>query len=211
MPPPSSGPGRARESLAGQIQAARQGSQEALAWLLEECRPYLLLIANDELDSGLRPKVGASDLVQDSVLEARQDFPRFRGITQEELLAWLRRILCHNLADARRRFQETARRQLRQEESLDADSAAALREKLVDDTSSPPEQAAAREQEEALESALARLPEDYQRVLELRYDQGRSFAEVGAAMGRSEAAAKKLWLRAVRRLRREVRCEHEEV
>jgi DNA-directed RNA polymerase specialized sigma24 family protein len=48
-------------------------------------------------------------------------------------------------------------------------------------------------------------------VLELRYDQGRSFAEVGAAMGRSEAAAKKLWLRAVRRLRREVRCEHEEV
>ena len=57
MPPPSSGPGRAREDLAGQIQAARQGSQEALAWLLEECRPYLLLIANDELDSGLCPKV----------------------------------------------------------------------------------------------------------------------------------------------------------
>src|SRR6516225_6277984 len=88
MPPPSSGPGRAREDLAGQIQAARQGSQEALAWLLEECRPYLLLIANDELDSGLRPKVGASDLVQDSVLEARQDFPRFRKASPAQQGDW---------------------------------------------------------------------------------------------------------------------------
>ena len=75
----------------------------------------------------------------------------------------------------------------------------------------PSQQAAAREQEEALEDALTRLPEDYRRVLALRYDQGRSFAEVGAALGRSEESAKKLWLRAVRRLRREVRCEHEEV
>ena len=210
MPPPPSGQGRTCEDLAGQIQAARKGSPEALAWLLEKCRPYLLLVANDELDSALRPKVGASDLVQDSILEARQDFPQFRGSTQEDLLAWLRSILCHNLADARRRFQGAARRRLHQEESLDAESAAELREKLVADTTSPPEQAATREEKETLEAALTRLPEDYRRVLALRYDQGRSFAEVGAALGRSEEAAKKLWLRAVRRLRREVRCEHEE-
>ena len=210
MPPPPSGQGRTLEDLAGQIQAARKGSQEVLAWLLEKCRPYLLLVANDELDSALRPKVGASDLVQDSLLEARQDFPQFRGSTQEDLLAWLRSILCHNLADARRRFQGAARRRLLQEESLDAESAAELREKLVADTASPHEQAVTREEKETLEAALARLPEDYRRVLELRYNQDRSFAEVGAALGRSEESAKKLWLRAVRRLRREVRCEHVE-
>jgi hypothetical protein len=43
----------------------------------------------------------------------------------------------------------------------------------------------------------------------LRYDEGRSFAEIGAAMDRSEEAAKKLWMRAVRRLRDEMRGLHE--
>jgi RNA polymerase sigma-70 factor (ECF subfamily) len=206
---PSSSPKQGRFlDLVGQIQAARQGSEEALAWLLEECRPYLLLLANNELDSDLRPKVGASDLVQESVLEARQGFVGFRGSTQEEWLAWLRRILLHNLADARRRYQEAARRRLCHEELLDAGNPTQLHEQLVADTPSPPERAAAREQEQALQAARARLPEDYRRVLALRYDEGRSFAEVGAALGRSEEAAKKLWLRAVRRLRREVRGEH---
>jgi RNA polymerase sigma-70 factor (ECF subfamily) len=195
--------------LRAQLRAARGGGEGALDRLLEGCRSYLLLVADEELDSGLRPKVGASDLVQESVVEARQDFARFRGRTPAALLAWLRGILHHNLADARRRYQEAARRQLRQEEPLDAGSAAALRAKLVADTPSPPERAAAREQETALEAALARLPADYRRVLALRYDEGRSFAEVGAALVRSEGAAKKLWRRAVRRLRQQMRGGHD--
>jgi RNA polymerase sigma-70 factor (ECF subfamily) len=193
------------DDLRGQILAARVGAVEDLTQLLEGCRPYLLLVANEELDSCLRPKVGASDLVQESVLEARKDFARFRGGTPEDLLAWLRGILRHNLADARRRFQEAACRQLCQEEFLDAGNAAALHAKLVADTPSPPERAAAREQEEALEAALTRLPEDYRRVLTLRYDEAHSFQEVGAALGKSEGAAKKLWRRAVRQLRQEMR------
>jgi RNA polymerase sigma-70 factor (ECF subfamily) len=197
------------DDLRGQILAARGGAAEALTRLLEGCRPYLLLVANEELDSGLRPKVGASDLVQDRVLEARQGFARFRGRTLEELLAWLRGILRHNLADARRRYQEAARRQLRQEECLDADNAAELRAQLLPDTPSPPERAAAREQGEALEAALARLPGDYRRVLALRYDEGRSFAEVGAALGKSEGAAKELWRRAVRSPRQRMRGGHD--
>ena len=192
------------DDLCAQLLAARGGAAGALDRLLEGFRPYLLLVATEGLDSGLRPKVGASDLVQDSVVEAQQDFARFRGRTPEDLLAWLRGILCHNLADARRRYQEAARRQLRREESLDAGHAAGLRARLAADTPAPPELAAAREQGEALEAALARLPADYPRVLALRYDEGRSFAAVAAALGRSEGAAKKLWRRAVRRLRQEM-------
>jgi RNA polymerase sigma-70 factor (ECF subfamily) len=193
------------DDLRAQLLAARGGAAGALDRLLEECRPYLLLVAQEGLDPGLRPKVGDSDLVQDSVIEARQDFARFRGRTPVALLAWLRGILCHNLADARRRYQEAACRQLRQEESLDAGNAAELRAKLVADTPAPPEWAAAREQEAALEAALACLPPDYRRVLALRYDEGRSFGEVGAVLGRSEGAAKKLWRRAMRRLRQQMR------
>jgi RNA polymerase sigma-70 factor (ECF subfamily) len=57
----------------------------------------------------------------------------------------------------------------------------------------------------ALDRALQRLPAEYQQVVILRYHEGRSFAEVGAALGKSEDAAKKLWLRAVRRLRSEMK------
>src|SRR5262245_22195718 len=95
-------------NLREQIRAARHGSPDALAWLLEQCRPYLLLVANEELESGLRPKVAASDVVQDSMIEAQRDFAQFRGDTQDDLVAWLRRILLHNLADAHRYYQETA-------------------------------------------------------------------------------------------------------
>ena len=68
------------------IDEARGGSALAMGQLMERCRRYLLLVANDSLDSDLRPKVGASDLVQDTFLEAHQDFSHFHGTTERELL-----------------------------------------------------------------------------------------------------------------------------
>jgi RNA polymerase sigma-70 factor (ECF subfamily) len=199
----------APENFVQQLLAARSGSPDALAWLLENCRPYLLRIANEELDADLRPKLGASDLVQQSVIEAQRDFAGFRGATGEELLAWLRRILRHNLDDARRHYRETARRRLGSEQPLGDPNGVALREGLIAEITPPPEGSIARERTEALEQALGRLTPEYQQVLTLRYDEDRSFAEIGAALGRSEAAAKKLWLRAVRRLRGEMRGLHD--
>src|SRR6185437_10192427 len=133
---------------------ARNGSPDALAWLLENCRPYLLLIANEELDTDLRPKLGASDLVQQSIIEAQRDFAGFRGVTHGELLAWLRRILHHNLADARRHYREADRRRLDREQLLDASAGAALREGLVSEVTPPLEEVICREQAAALEGAL---------------------------------------------------------
>jgi RNA polymerase sigma-70 factor, ECF subfamily len=197
------------ENFPQQLLAARGGSEEALAWLLEKCRPYLLRIANEGLDADLRPKLGASDLVQQSVLEAHCDFAGFQGMTQEELLAWLRRILHHNLADARRHYRETERRRLGRELLLSDSTQAALREGLVSNATPPLERAILSEQSAALEQALRRLSPEQQQVLAMRYDEGRSFAEIGAALGRSEEAVKKFWMRAVRRLREEMRELHE--
>src|SRR5262249_21485567 len=87
------------------LPAARQGSREALGRLLEACRDYLLLVANKELDPQLQPKGGASDLVQQTFLEAQRDFARFAGNSEEELLAWLRRLLLNNLGDFTRRYR----------------------------------------------------------------------------------------------------------
>jgi RNA polymerase sigma-70 factor (ECF subfamily) len=195
------------EELRQQMVAAHEGSQPALAWLLEKCRPYLLLIANEEVDPRLRAKVAPSDLVQDSLVEAQRDFAQFRGNKYGDLMAWLRRILVHNLDDARRHYQRAAKRCLGSEQSLDDSKADALHDKLVAADTPPLERAAKREREAALDRAMQRLPAEYQQVLTLRYREGRPFADIGAAMGKSEEAAKKLWLRAVRRLRGEMKAE----
>src|SRR5947209_3557782 len=76
------------EDAAQWLAAARTGSADALGRLLEACRGYLLLIGQRELDPALRAKGGASDLVQQTFLEAQRDFARFRGATEADLLAW---------------------------------------------------------------------------------------------------------------------------
>ena len=88
------------------LAAARDGSRDALGQALEACRNYLLLIADRELGADLRPKGGASDLVQETFIEAQRDFDRFGGATEAEWLAWLRQLLKHRLANFRRRYRQ---------------------------------------------------------------------------------------------------------
>ena len=69
---------------------------------------------------------------------------------------------------------------------------------------SPSAEAVKHEHAERLEQAMARLPEDYRRVILLRYQDEQTFEEIGRLMNRSPNAARKLWLRAVERLQEEM-------
>src|SRR4051812_49165209 len=109
-------------NVAQWLPAARAGSMEALGQALEAYRNYLLLIANSQLDPELRVKGGASDLVQETFLEAQRDFAQFQGSSAAELQAWLRQLLLNNLATFARRFRQTHKRQMAREVSLDAGS-----------------------------------------------------------------------------------------
>jgi RNA polymerase sigma-70 factor (ECF subfamily) len=182
------------------IALARAGSREALGRLLDWCRPYLLLVSNRELDSDLYAKAGPSDVVQQTFLEAQQDFADFRGTSEADLLAWLRGILRHNLASLHRHYHGTAMRCYDREIPLDY----AAEEGLVSPSASPCGKAVAHEQLEALEQALARLPDDYRQTIELHHHQGRTFAEIGVLLDRSAEAARKLWARAIDRLQQEL-------
>lgn len=188
------------EELRATLDAARRGCAESEARLIETCRAYLLSIANKGIESGLRPKVAASDAVQETIIEAQRDLSQFRGESEAELLAWLRKILQNNLSDAKRRYFETGKRDLTREQSL------ASGEPL---TKKQPESASnvvSRDEEaERMRALVAALPDDYQQVIRLRNWELKSFEEIGSAMDRSAEAARKLWGRAITQLREQMR------
>src|SRR5262245_4471616 len=144
--------------------AARGPSREELGQALEACRGYLLSVAEGELAPELRAKGGASDLVQETLLEAYRDFPRFHGRTEDELLAWLRRLLLNNLADFTRQYRATDKRRL-DREAPPGDSSAGPTGGLAAAGPSPSSQAAAGELLAAVLRVLDRLPADYRRVI----------------------------------------------
>jgi RNA polymerase sigma-70 factor (ECF subfamily) len=184
---------------------ARGGSVEALGQVLEACRGYLLRVASRRLSADLRSKGGASDLVQQTFLDAQRDFDRFQGESEKQLLAWLRQILLHNLAHFQRRYRATGKRDLGREAPLAGEASSTdAGAGLATQTPSPSEQIVAREEAEVVQQALERLPEEYRQVLALRHQEQLTFEEIGQRLGRSISGARALWLRAVERLNEEL-------
>jgi RNA polymerase sigma-70 factor (ECF subfamily) len=207
LPPESETP-RQVADVEKWITEARAGSREALGQLLEVCRRYLLLVANEEQDPSLQAKVSPSDLVQETLLEAGRDFPRFQGASEPELLAWLRCILRNNLANAQRHF-EAQKRQVSREVPLAEAPLDQLRDRTLDQGDSPSAQALARERDEQLERALQQLPDQYRQVLQWHSRDKLTFVQIAEKMGRTADAVRKLWGRAIEELAGLLETPHE--
>jgi RNA polymerase sigma-70 factor (ECF subfamily) len=191
------------------IRRCRAGEPQAREQLFDRYRHYLHVLARAQLGRHLRAKCAPSDLVQLTLLEAHRDFGAFQGQHEGELLAWLRRILAHNLFNEARRFG-AQQRDCAREVSLDQvqagveHSSVALAQGLAADVQSPSQLAAQRESAVRLADALARLPEDYQTVLLLRVFEELPAEEVAQRMGRSAGAVRMLQMRALAALREQL-------
>jgi len=183
---------------------ARAGSTPAMGNLLELYRNYLELLARVQVGRRLQGKVDAADLVQETFLAAHAGFSEFRGVTEAELVAWLRQILASRLAKLVRYYYGTQGRDVRLErdlaESIDQ-SSRALDQQLVASHSSPSQQAARREQAVILANALGQLPEHYREVLILRHLEGLTFPEIARRLDRTLDSVEKLWTRGLGQLR----------
>lgn len=179
--------------------AARAGDSDALGTLCERLRGFLSESARRQMQRRLQPKIGASDVVQQSLIQACRQFEQFRGSSEAEFRSWVRRILQNHTIDAARRFNETFMRDARREVSLDP---AADAEDLAAPTKTASSLVRRKESDEALVDAISRLPDRRRRVVELRHRDGLSYADIASRLGINEPAARQIWSRAIGDLRK---------
>jgi RNA polymerase sigma-70 factor, ECF subfamily len=171
---------------------------------LARFRPWLSLIARMQVDSRLQGKFDTSDVVQQTMMEAWRSASKFRGSTDAERIAWLRKILAHVLAHEVRQYRGTRKRALDREMSIERSLAKSSRQMnavLASTTPSPSQQAAQHEQQVVLADMLNELPADYREVIILRNLEELPHSEVAQRMGRTEGAVRMLWVRALQELR----------
>ena len=171
---------------------------------LERFRSYLMLLARMRLDRKLQGKLDASDVVQQTLLEAHQAVESFRGQNVAAQAAWLRQILARNLANAVRDLSR-AKRDVNRERSLQAgldESASQLECWLAADQSSPSQQAERHERALLLAQALTDLPENQREAVVLRHFHGCSLAEIAEELKSTTAAVTGLLQRGLKNLRK---------
>jgi RNA polymerase sigma-70 factor (ECF subfamily) len=172
-------------------------------WELERFNDYLRLLARLQLDHRLQAKLDASDIVQQTLLQAHENRRQFRGQTDAEMAGWLRTILANTLAAAARRFGAEAR-DLGRERSLEdslAQSSARLEGWLAAKQSSPSQRVQRIEELVRLANAMTRLPADQREVIEQHHLKGRPIAEVAKTMERTKPAVMGLLFRGQKKLR----------
>jgi RNA polymerase sigma-70 factor (ECF subfamily) len=178
---------------------------DELARRLESFRNYLMLLARARLDDPLRGKLDPADLVQQTLVRAFERRDQFHGDDDARRAAWLRTLLDHTLIDAARRLGrgEGAGSERSLEAALEQ-SSARMEAFLAADEASVSGRAERNERLVRLADALARLPDDQRRAVELRHLQGLSLGAVADRMGRSVASVAGLLHRGLRALRNDL-------
>src|SRR5262249_8664590 len=146
----------------------------------------------------------ASDVVQETLLKAHENLGQFRGQTEAELVAWLRQILANTLIQQSPTFTPGIRA-LPLGRPLPPpweEPRPALDHGLMAKQLAPSEQVIRQERLLRLAAALARLPEDQRRAVELHHLKGQPVADVAQEMERSNAAVGALLFRALNKLRK---------
>lgn len=172
------------------MQRPRSGSifeETAIAELYQR-HAYALL-------SSIRRFVATREDAEDVMLEtfiAAFERNALAGLSEGEQLAWLRRVAHNKCVDAYRA--------LLRHPSLPLETVAEL---LYDDDEQLPEQMALRSEERALlRTRLAKLPEQQQQILRLRFGLGLRCTEIARRLNKSETAIRTTLSRTLNLLRR---------
>lgn len=168
---------------------------------IERFRAYLKLLATSQIDSFMGHRVDASDIVQETLLDAISREDQFRGHNDAELAGWLRKILQNNIVDAYK-FHGRQKRNAGREKSLDETIRDSFRriDALVAPCTTPSQHACVNEQVLQLPNALNALSDAQREAIVLHHLQGLKLVETAKRMGKSESAVCGLLYRGLKQL-----------
>jgi RNA polymerase sigma-70 factor (ECF subfamily) len=184
------------------VAAAAAGDAAATERLLQRHRDRVRRAIALRLDRRVAGRIDASDVLQETYLEAARrlpDYLRRRDMPFDLWPLWLAReqvLTCH------RRHLGADRRDVRREVGpLPQEASAVFVRGLVGKTSSPSRHASTAEAAEKLRRALERLDDDERDLILWRHFEQLSNGDAARLLGIREPAASKRYVRALERLR----------
>jgi RNA polymerase sigma-70 factor (ECF subfamily) len=175
---------------------------------LDSFRPYLTLLARGQIPAAMQARLDASDIVQETLLEAFRKRDQYRGASDPKQMAgWLRQLLSCNLIDALRAQRRESRDVDREQsivKSVD-ESSMGLEHLLTIDQSTPSQIVERRYRALEVAQAIEELPEQQRDAIMYRYFQKSSLEQIAAQMEKSKPAVAGLLKRGLESLRSRLR------
>ena len=175
-------------------------AEELESWI-SQYRDSLRLMLELRMDVRLRTRIDASDVLQETFLEAVRRVDEFPGSGMKPRI-WLRFLAQQQLLIAWRRHALTKSRNFRRETNVDrlSISGEALLNLILQSGTTPSQLLMKEEAAVELRNALEQLDEMDREVLTMRHYEQLSLDETAHALGISAAAASKRYYRAVKRI-----------
>jgi RNA polymerase sigma-70 factor (ECF subfamily) len=187
------------------LRQAAGGDDWAIGRLFERHRNALKRAVSARLDERVAGRLDASDVVQDALGDAGQRLPEFLRERPVPFYSWLKRLTLLHLSWSHRFHLGSRKRSAARDRGLEtvrpANSSIAGFDRLADTGTSPSQDAVRDEERQRVRTVLARLEGPDRTVLELRYFERLSLAEIADRLSISASAAKLRHLRALKRFR----------
>jgi RNA polymerase sigma factor (sigma-70 family) len=149
--------------------------------------------------------------VQETIIEARHDFRQGAFDRGEQLAAWLRAMLLNNLADARKKYRQTAKRDIRRERSVHDSRVQELLDRVVQQEFARNAHDEYRQAiRDRLARALKRLPREKRAIIVWVHMKGISLSEIAQRVNKSYDATRVFWKRALKQLKQELENDGDE-
>ena len=187
------------------LRLAGQADRSALAQLLDRYRLRLRRMVAARLDRRIAARVDASDIVQETLAHAARRLPEYIRDRPMPYWVWLQRLAVQRLIWWRRFHLGARKRSVTRERAFHPSatdrSNCQLVDQLIASGLSPGERAVCEQERMSIMKALESLALTDRRVLELRYIENLSFAEIADKLELGLSAVKMRHLCALKRMR----------
>jgi RNA polymerase sigma-70 factor (ECF subfamily) len=185
------------------VEKAVAGDRAALERLLLDCYEPLLRRIEPRMPPALRGVMGAEDIVQQTFAQVFRDIGKFESRDDASPLAWMTTIAENRLRDAIRNHGRKKRGGDLQRVGgggAHGEPTSDFIEMISGRGHTPSKSLARREAIQAIQVALAGLPDDYRQAVQLRYFDKHSLEETARLMNRTTGAVRGLLDRAKKKM-----------